>query len=162
MSRLPALNPLIMPPVDRKPVVAWALYDFANSTYVAVIPATLYSVYYAQYVVGNERGMGDSWWGAAVTTAMLMVAILSPPLGAIADHAGVRKRFLAALTYLSVLATALMASVGKGDVLWGFALAVAAAVGFEGAIVYYNAYLPDLAPEGRRGRLSPAAKRASH
>jgi UMF1 family MFS transporter len=140
--------------VTRGPVVAWLLYDFANSTYVAVIPATLYSVYYAQFVVGNERGAGDSWWGAAVTTAMLIVAISSPPMGAIADHAGVRKRFLAVLTYLSVSATALMATVGKGDVLWGFLLAVVAAVGFETAIVCYNAYLPALAAEGQRGRLS--------
>jgi UMF1 family MFS transporter len=143
-----------MPGVDRKPVIAWVLYDFANSTYVAVIPATLYSAFYARFVVGNERGEGDLWWGAAVTTSMLIVALSSPPLGAIADHAGVRKRFLGVLTYLSVLATACMATVGKGDVLWGFLLAVVATVGFEAAIVYYNAYLPGLAPEGQRGRLS--------
>jgi UMF1 family MFS transporter len=137
-----------------KPVIAWLLYDFANSTYIAVVPATLYSAYYASFVVGNEHGAGDSWWGAAITTSMIIVALLSPPLGAIADHAGVQKRFLGLFTYLSVLATALMATVGKGDVVWGFLLAVLATVGFEAAIVYYNAYLPGLAPEGQRGRLS--------
>jgi UMF1 family MFS transporter len=134
--------------------VAWTLYDFANSAFVAVIPATVYSKYYALAVVGNERGEGDFWWGLAVTTSMVIVAVASPPLGAVADHAGVRKRFLFFLTYLSVAATALMATVGKGDVLWGWLLAVVSTVGFEAAIVYYNAYLPDLTSRDRQGRLS--------
>lgn len=138
----------------RKPIVAWLLYDFANSAFVAVISATVYSKYYALAVVGNERGEGDAWWGRAVALSMAIVALSSPPLGAIADHAGVRKRFLGILTYLSVGATALMATVGKGDVVWGFVLAVVGTVGVEAAIVYYNAYLPDLATADWRGRLS--------
>lgn len=140
--------------MNRKAAVAWTLYDFANSAFVAVIPATVYSKYYALAVVGNERGEGDFWWGLSVTTSMAIVALASPPLGAIADHAGVRKRFLFLLTYASVAATALMATVGKGDVVWGWFLAVAGTVGFEGAIVYYNAYLPELAPREWQGRLS--------
>jgi UMF1 family MFS transporter len=140
--------------VNRKAVVAWTLYDFANSAFVAVIPATVYSKYYALDVVGNERGEGDFWWGLAVTVSMALVAFSSPPLGAIADHAGVRKRFLLLLTGTSVAATALMATVRKGDVLWGGLLAVVGIVGFEGAIVYYNAYLPDLVPRDQQGRLS--------
>ena len=143
-----------MTPPPRRAVVAWLLYDFANSAYVAVIPATVYSKYYALSVVGNERGEGDLWWGRAVALSMVIVAVASPPLGAIADHAGLRKRFLGVLTYLSVGATALMATVDPGDVVWGLVLAVVATVGFEAAIVYYNAYLPDLADESWRGRLS--------
>lgn len=140
--------------MDRRAVIAWALYDFANHAFVAVIPATVYSKYYALVVVGNERGEGDFWWGLAVATSMAIVALSSPPLGAIADHAGVRKRFLFFLTYLSVAATALMATVGKGDVVWGWVLAVVGTVGFEAAFVYYNAYLPELAPREWQGRLS--------
>lgn len=140
--------------MDRKAAVAWTLYDFANSAFVAVISATVYSKYYALVVVGNERGEGDFWWGLAVTTSMAIVALASPPLGAIADHAGARKRFLFCFTYASVLATALMATVGKGDILWGWLLAVVGTVGFEGGIVYYNAYLPDLTSPDHRGRLS--------
>ena len=142
------------PSSNRKAVVAWMLYDFANSAFVAVIPATVYSKYYALAVVGNERGKGDFWWGLSVTTAMLLVALGSPPLGAIADYAGVRKRSLGALTYVSVAATALMATVGRGHVVWGFVLAVVGTVGFEAGIVCYNAYLPDLATADWRGRLS--------
>ena len=140
--------------MNRKAAVAWTLYDFANSAFVAVIPGAVYSKYYALTVVGNERGEGDFWWGLSVTTSMAIVALSSPPLGAIADYAGVRKRFLFLLTYVSVAATALMATVGKGDVVWGWFLAVVGTVGFEGAIVYYNAYLPELAPREWQGRLS--------
>ncbi len=143
-----------MTPAPRRTVVAWLLYDFANSAYVAVIPGTVYSKYYALAVVGNEHGEGDFWWGLSVTISMVIVALASPPLGAIADHAGVRKRFLGLLTYLSVGATALMATVRPGDVVWGLVLAVVGTVGFEAAIVYYNAYLPDLADASWRGRLS--------
>ncbi|HWC01403.1 MAG TPA: MFS transporter [Methylomirabilota bacterium] len=134
--------------------MSWLIYDFANSAYVAVIPATVYAKYYALSVVGNERGEGDFWWGVAVTLSMVIVAVASPPLGAIADHAGLRKRFLAILTYISVGATALMATVDTGEVLWGLILAVVGTIGFEAAVVYYNAYLPELADETRRGRLS--------
>ncbi|MBI2527639.1 MAG: MFS transporter [Candidatus Rokubacteria bacterium] len=139
---------------NRRAVVAWTLYDFANSAFVAVIPATVYSKYYALAVVGNERGEGDFWWGLSVTTSMVLVALSAPPMGAIADHTGLRKRFLFILTYASVAATALMATVGPGDVLRGWVLAVIGTVGFEAAIVYYNAYLPGLAPRQRQGRLS--------
>jgi UMF1 family MFS transporter len=138
----------------RKTIAAWMLYDFADAAFVAVIPATVYSKYYALEVVGNDHGQGDAWWSLSVTLSMLVVALASPPMGGIADHVGVRKRFMALFTYTSVLATALMATVGRGDVVWGFCLAVAGTVGFEGALVYYNAYLPDLADEARRGRVS--------
>src|SRR3972149_5814968 len=67
--------------MNRKAAVAWTLYDFANSAFVAVIPATGYSKYYALAVVGNERGQGDFWWALAVTTSMAIVALSSPPLG---------------------------------------------------------------------------------
>lgn len=159
MARIVAYLPGVCHPrgvtaASRRAVVAWTLYDFANSAFAVVVPATVYSKYYALVVVGNERGEGDFWWGLAVTTSMIIVALTSPPLGAIADHGGLRKRFLFALTYLSVAATALMATVRPGHVVWGWFLAVVGTVGFEAAIVYYNAYLSDLAPPERQGRLS--------
>src|SRR5207244_13169739 len=71
----------------RRTVVAWTLYDFANSAFVAVIPATVYSQYYALAVVGNEHGEGDFWWGLAVTTSTVLVALSPPPLGSMSAHA---------------------------------------------------------------------------
>ena len=140
--------------MKRGQVIAWVLYDFANSAFAAVIMATIYSAYYAQHVVGNADGAGDLWWGRVVSVSMAVVAMTAPFLGALADRSGLRRRLLIAFTLLSVGATALMASVAPGMILWGFVLGVLGNVGFEGALVYYNAYLPGLAPPGLQGRVS--------
>jgi UMF1 family MFS transporter len=137
-------------------IVAWMLYDFANSAFAAIILATVYPAYYANAVVGNADGRGDFWWGLAVASAMILVALASPVLGGIADHAGARKPFFVGLTLISVAATALMATVGPGDALWGFTLAVIGILTFETAFVCYNSYLPVIAEPGRLGRVSAA------
>lgn len=135
-------------------IVAWTLYDFANSSFAAVIFATIYAAYYALGVVGNADGAGDLWWGRVVSVSMGLVALTSPFLGGIADRAGVRRPLFVGFTAVSVAATALMATVEPGMVVWGFLLGVIGNVGFEGALVYYNAYLTDLAPPSHRGRVS--------
>src|SRR5574337_544658 len=140
--------------MTRRQVVAWTLYDFANSSFSAVIAATIYATYYAQVVVGNVHGEGDLWWGRLISTSMAIVALTSPILGSVADRAGIRKRLFFATTYLSVGATALMATVEQGMVLRGFVLGVLGTVGFEGALVFYNAYLPDIASRQWQGRVS--------
>ena len=140
--------------MNRRQVLAWALYDFANSSFAAVIAGTIYSAYYAQSVVGNARGEGDLWWGWLVSTSMAIVALTSPLLGAIADHAGIRKRLLFITTYLSVGATACMASVEPGMIVRGFVLGVVGMVGYEGAMVFYNSYLPEIASRQWQGRIS--------
>jgi UMF1 family MFS transporter len=135
-------------------IVAWTLYDFANSSFAAVIFATIYAAYYALGVVGNEAGAGDLWWGRVVSVSMAVVAVTSPFLGGLADRAGVRRPLFIGFTALAVVSTALMATVRPGMVAWGFFLGVLGNVGFEGALVYYNAYLPDLAPPSHQGRVS--------
>ena len=140
--------------MNGKAIIAWTLYDFANSSFAAVIFATIYAAYYALGVVGNARGEGDLWWGRVVSLSMGIVAVTSPIMGGIADRAGVRRLLFIGFTALAVTATALMATVEPGMVWWGFALGVLGNVGYEGALVYYNAYLPDLAPARHRGRVS--------
>lgn len=139
---------------DRRHVAAWVLYDFANSVYPAVITATIFSVYYARAIVGNEEGAGDLWWGRVVSVSVAFVAVTSPILGSIADRAGLRKRLLFFYTYVCIGAVALFTTLQPGMVLWGFTLAVLANIGFEGALVYYNAYLSDIAPAERQGFVS--------
>jgi UMF1 family MFS transporter len=116
-------------------IVAWTLYDFANSAFAAVIFATIYAAYYALGVVGNEGGAGDLWWGRVVSVSMGLVALTSPFLGGVA-------------------ATALMTTVEPGMIVWGFVLGVIGNFAYESALVYYNAYLPDLAPPSHQGRVS--------
>lgn len=143
-----------MEPSPRRTIAAWTLYDFANSAFSAIIVSTIFPVYYARAVVGNVEGRGDFWWGLTTSTAMIVVALASPVLGGIADHAGVRKPFFVGFTLASVTATALMATLGPGMVVSGFALGVAGIVAFEAAFVYYNSYLTRIAAPERVGRVS--------
>ncbi|MGI9625607.1 MAG: MFS transporter, partial [Longimicrobiales bacterium] len=77
-----------------------------------------------------------------------------PLLGSIADRAGIRKRMMMLYTLVCVVCVGLFVTIEPGMVLWGFILAVLANVGFEGALVFYNAYLPELAPVERQGFVS--------
>lgn len=139
--------------MNRKTVASWCLYDFANSFYV-VLPAVVWQVYYQQRIVGNEAGQGDLWWGRAISLSMFLVAFSSPMMGAIADYAGVRKRLLVLYTLVVVGGTCLMSTVEPGMVKWGFAVTVISYVAFEGGLVFYNAYLPEIAPSDYQGRVS--------
>lgn len=140
----------------RRMIVAWTLYDFANSAFSAIVQSTIFPVWYATAIVGNAEGRGDLWWGLVGSVAMVTVAVTSPLLGGIADHAGVRKPFFVGFTLASVIATALMAALRPGMVVPGFVVGVLGVVSFEAALVYYNAYLPRIAPPERLGRVSAA------
>jgi len=141
-------------PLDRRRILAWCLFDFANSAYSAVIVATVFGIYYASTIVGNAEGRGDLWWGRAISLSMIGVVLTGPVLGAIADRAGLRKRFFIAFTVLCIACVALFTTLAPGMILWGFALAALANFAFESAQIYYNAYLPDIAPPARRGSVS--------
>ncbi len=114
----------------------------------------MYPVYYATVVVGNGLGQGDIWWGRSISLSMAIVALSSPFLGGIADHARMQKRLLFIYTCLCVFATASLFFVGKGMVREGFILAVLANVGMEGGVVFYNAFLKDIVSSAYQGRVS--------
>jgi UMF1 family MFS transporter len=140
--------------VNRRQAASWCLFDFANSSYSAVIAAVVFQVFFINRVVGNADGRGDLWWGRAISASMLFVSLSSPFLGGIADYAGVRKRLLGAYTALCVAAVAGFALLSPGAAVAGFALIVVANVGMEGGLVFYNSFLPQIAPPERQGRLS--------
>jgi MFS transporter, UMF1 family len=143
-------------PSSLRTIVAWTLYDFANSAFAAIALATVYPAYYANRVVDNATGRGDFLWGAAISTAMIIGALTSPLLGGVANHAGATKRFFIAFTLVSVATTALMATVLPGMVVWGWVLAVVGVVTYEAATIYYNSYLPRIARPHELGRVSAA------
>ncbi|MBF0516006.1 MAG: MFS transporter [Nitrospirae bacterium] len=135
-------------------IFSWCLYDFANSAYSAIIATVIFPVYYVNVIVGNEAGLGDLWWGRAISLSMAFVAISSPFLGGIADYSGLRKRFLIGYSVLAVLSIVSMSVLVPGMVVAGFLLMVAANIGHEGGMVFYNSYLPLIAEESHRGRVS--------
>ena len=140
--------------MNRRTVWAWALFDFANSVYPAVVTTAVFPIFYKNFVIGEEGGVGELWWGRAVSLSALLVAVTAPMLGSIADRSGARKKFLLFYTLVCVVAVASMTTLEAGMLAAGFAIFVVANVGFESAVVFYNAYLPEIAPPRRQGRVS--------
>ncbi len=140
---------------SRRAIVSWCLYDWANSSYNTIVTTFIFSVYFARGVVGDEVA-GASRWSAALTVAGLLIALLSPVLGAIADRTGRRKPWMALFTLLTVLFSAALWWV-KPDpsyALFALVCVVIGTVAFELANVFYNASLTGLAPPAMLGRLS--------
>nr|WP_161953504.1 MFS transporter [Prosthecochloris marina] len=109
---------------------------------------------YFKNVICEGEPRGDALWGASLGISMLIVAVISPVLGAAADFSGRRKRFLFVFTLFSVVATALLGLTGPGMVVIAVVLFVVANAGFEGGLVFYDAYLPEIASERSIGRVS--------
>jgi len=107
-------------------------------------------------IVGNNEGMGDLWWGRAISLSMFLVAVTSPFLGGIADASGRRKSFFFFYTATAVLSVMLFTTLRPGLVIYAFILIVIANTGVEGGFVFYNSYLPLIADRGKIGRISAA------
>jgi UMF1 family MFS transporter len=137
-----------------KQIISWCFFDFANSSYSAVIASVIFPVYYVSKIVGNETGQGDLWWGRAIASSMAFVAFSSPFLGGIADYSGRRKLLLFFYTMLCVLSVTGLSFLGKEMVVEGFLLIVAANIGLEGGIAFYNSFLTQIAPREIQGRVS--------
>ncbi|NTU67315.1 MAG: MFS transporter [Chlorobiaceae bacterium] len=109
---------------------------------------------YFKNVICAGNPSGDAIWGACISISMLMVALISPVLGAQADYSGRRKRFLFFFTLMSVVATALLSLSGPGSALPAALVFMVANIGFEGGLVFYDAYLPEITSRRSLGRVS--------
>lgn len=145
--------PLPSRPYDRRAVWGWALYDFANSVYTTVIVTFIYGIFFKDVIVGDDI-VGQSLWTRGVTVTGLVVAVTSPFLGALADRGGIRRPLLLTSTLMCVVLTALLYFAEAGDVMLALTLFVVSNVFYEWCGVFYNSYLPDLAPPERIGRIS--------
>lgn len=139
-------------PVTTRERWAWYLYDFGNSAYAAVVILAVFATYFKGTVVGGAEG--SRLWGLSVGIAMLVVAVISPILGSLADYAGSKKRFLFVFTAISVIFTALLFFVGPGEVAKGMIFFILAEIGYRGAQVFYNSLLPEIAEPEEMGRVS--------
>ncbi|MFZ5922405.1 MAG: MFS transporter [Chloroflexota bacterium] len=131
---------------------AWYLYDFGNSAYAAVVVLAVYSAYFKGAVVGGAEG--TRLWGISVGIAMLVSAVISPVLGAIADHSASKKKFLFVFSALSWVFTALLFFVTQGDVFTGMLFYILAEIGYRAGQVFYNGLLPEIAAPDEMGRVS--------
>ncbi|HYH39050.1 MAG TPA: MFS transporter [Azospirillum sp.] len=141
--------------LDRRAVAAWCLYDWASSAYNTVITTFIFAVYFTRGVAQDEVA-GTAAWSRTMALAGFAIAILSPVLGAVADHTGRRKPWLALFTALTVALTTVLWWVTPQPSSMTLALVAVglATIAFELANVFYNATLPGVAPRHMLGRVS--------
>jgi len=137
----------------RKEIWSWCFYDFGNSAFTTLVITFIYSTYFTKAIAENEID-GTYLWSQAIAITAVIVSLLSPILGAIADKGGYRKIFLTLTTYISIGATALLFFPIKGQILFALILVVIANVNFELGGVFYNAYLPEIVSRKKIGRIS--------
>ncbi|MEM6490475.1 MAG: MFS transporter [Pseudomonadota bacterium] len=141
--------------VGKRGIVAWALYDWGNSAVSTIVFTFVFATYFATGVYGNEAE-GQAALGFALGVYGAVVLFGAPVLGAIADRVGRRKPWIAAFTAASVIGVASLWFVEPDQSWIAYALIAfgLANIGFEFAIVFYNAMLPSVAPPGWIGRVS--------
>lgn len=137
-------------PGSRSRIFAWTLFDFGNTAFSVIVVTVIFPRYFIGEIADGQRWL----WGLAVSTSMLIAALLAPPLGAAADFSRNRKRFLFLFTLVSVICTALLSLTTGGMIVVAMLLFIVANVGFEGGIVFYDAFLPGLTTRKSYGRVS--------
>ena len=151
-------------PTDKKERVAWYLYDFANTSFTVLMVTALFPIFFRDMVttaVGDGGFLGTALWGYAGSITMIVIAVTSPILGAIADFSGSKKKFLTFYTALCIFFNTLLFFTTKdaapvfGLPIWGWAfiIFILANIGFQGALPFYNAWLPEISDETNIGRI---------
>ena len=130
----------------KKIINSWAMYDWANSAFATTIMAAVLPIYYRAIaeptLTGNQI---TSYWAYTNSIALLLIAIISPILGAMADFKGAKKRYLTIFALFGIVATAFMFFLTTGDWLLASSLFILGNIGFAGANVFYDSLLPHIA-----------------
>ncbi len=130
---------------DRKAVIAWAFYDWANSAFALTVVSAFFPLFLRQFwSADGDSASSTLQLGIANSAASIVVALLAPMLGAIADRGSAKKTWLVAFTAIAVAMTAALSLVAHGDWPQAIALFIAASVGFAAANIFYDALIVDV------------------
>ena len=140
--------------IYNKTIFSWSIYDFANQPFTTITVTFIYSTFFASTIFLGSEEAGVSAWGKAITISSLIIAFLSPIMGAIADRGGHRKLFLIFWTWICIIFSFLLYFPKQGDVFSALLFFCIANIGFEMGGVFLNAYLPEIAPKNKIGRIS--------
>jgi len=149
---------------NKKIIKAWAMYDWANSAYSLVITSALFPIYFHNVTTTEGSNMvrflgrqynSDSLQTYAISIAFLVIASINPLLSSIADYSGKKKKFMYFFSTLGAISCASLFFFDSLDTLWiGILGSIFAAIGYAGSIVFYNAYLPEIAEHADQDRVS--------
>ncbi len=133
---------------SKKAVWGWALYDWANSAFATTVMAGFFPIFFKQYwSYGADVNTSTAMLGFGNSIASLLVALMAPIIGAIADRGSARKKFLIFFAYLGALMTASLFMVQKGQYVWAIFIYVMGNIGFAGANIFNDSLLPEVADE---------------
>lgn len=136
----------------KKAIWAWTMYDWANSSFATTVMGAVLPTYFATYIA---KGASVPIWGYAVAIGSLLIALLSPILGALADFKGSKKLFLGIFAGLGIVSTALLFFVtNPSQLVLNILLYVLGTIGFAGSLVFYDSLLPHVATEGEMDKVS--------
>ena len=136
------------PLIDKK-VFAWALYDWANSSFATTVMVVFFPLFFKQYLAPDQLATTSTFWlGIANGVSSFVLAIMAPWLGALADRGSAHLRFLLTFTAIGVIPTALLAFVGPGSWITAAVLFAVASLGFWGGLIFYDSMLVKIAPPG--------------
>jgi len=139
----------------KKIINSWSMYDWANSAFATTIMAAVLPIYYSAISEPSlTPNQATAYWGYTNSIALLLVALLSPILGAVADFRGAKKRYLTYFALIGITATALMYFLTSGDWLFASVLFIVGNIGFAGANVFYDSLLPHIAQKGDIDQIS--------
>ncbi|QYM79512.1 MFS transporter [Horticoccus luteus] len=153
MSSVSTVSPFDPPPVRKREIFGWCCFDFANSAFTTVIITVVYAVYFMRVVAGNDP-RGPGWWGTALAVSQVVVILLAPLLGAVADVTARKKTFLMGSAVVCSIATAALYFTGAGDVWLALALVIVANMTFSLGENFCAAFLPEISTAENVGRIS--------
>ena len=143
--------------LHRRELRAWAMYDWAISSFQTTITNAVFPIFFVKVAAGHlTPPQASQWWGNANTIGAILIAVLAPFLGAIADYRAAKKKFLVAFMLLGVASTAAMFFISRGQVLFASIIFVLSIGGATGSMTFYESLLPHIAREDEMDRVSTA------
>ena len=143
-------------------IFAWTLYDFANTAFSVIVVTVVFPIYFRDHIVGDFQlplwglvhNPADFLWSLSGSASMFLVALSSPVLGAVADLSQNKKFFVFIYSIICITSTSLLYLPQPGMIGYAMLLFIVANFGFEGALVFYNGFLPKLSTPRNIGKIS--------
>ena len=139
------------------PVISWAMYDFANTSFAIVIITVVFPVFFTNVIASENlysKNFGDLMWGIASGASMLIAAFFAPILGAVADTSKSKKKFLVVLTCICIIFVFFLYFTGPGTLLLAMLLFIVANIFYQISMMFYNSFLPELSNKNNVGFIS--------